>query len=99
MRMEPININQYDIMACKTNKRDPPLSVDANAVLTGPLASELLKPICWRNLEVIEGRRRVEHPELSQSDALDRCPESLHPLATEESLGVPVPEALDHQET
>jgi hypothetical protein len=51
---------------------------------------ELLQPIRRRHPQVVEHRRRVEHPELAPYHALDVRSEPLDPLPAEETLGVPL---------
>ena len=43
---------------------DPPLIVDPNAVLSGPIALELLEPIAQRRPEILGLLRRIDYHEL-----------------------------------
>lgn len=50
---------------------DPPLLVDADAVVPAPAPAKNLQPIARRRSEIQEGVRSVEHVELSDRDAHD----------------------------
>jgi len=78
------------------HETDPPLTIDADAMLPGPITLELLQPIGRRDPQVLDCCRRIEHPKLPQTQALDLPSQPLDPLPSEEALGVPVLEALDH---
>jgi hypothetical protein len=47
---------------------DPPLIVDADAVLAGPVASQFLQAVARRNSEVVECYGGVEDEESSKGD-------------------------------
>lgn len=78
------------------SKTDSPLSVDANAVLSSTITFQLFESVRRRNAKVVECRRRVQHSELSEGNALHLRTQSLDRLSMEEALCVSVPEALDH---
>jgi hypothetical protein len=77
---------------------DPPLGVDPNAMLAGPIPLQLLQTIARRQPQIIERRRCIEHTELPERDPLEICPQLSHREALEETFGIAVPEALDHGE-
>nr|WP_310778989.1 hypothetical protein [Candidatus Palauibacter scopulicola] len=77
---------------------DPPLLVDANAVLIGPIALQFLQPIARRHPEIRKINGRVEHPELSERASLNVRRQSRNGTALEEALGITVAESLDHLE-
>ncbi len=78
------------------SKADSPLPVDTYAVLSSAITFQLLESVRWRDAEVFEHRRRIQHSELSEGNALHFRAQSLDRLSTEEALCVSVPEALDH---
>jgi hypothetical protein len=49
---------------------NPPLIIDPNAMLTGPLPREPLEPIPGWYSKIVEGLSGIEHDELSQNDSL-----------------------------
>jgi len=77
-------------------KTDPPLIVDANAVLPGSVSSKLLQPVAWRTAKVVQGLGRIQDQELAQRHPLQLKGPPAHPLALEDSLGVLIPKALEH---
>jgi hypothetical protein len=46
-------------------KANPPLVIDADALLPSPLTLERLKAIPWRNSLAIEPARGIEHPQFA----------------------------------
>jgi hypothetical protein len=85
-------------IARSPTKTDPPLFVDADAVLAFAIPSQPLQPVPRRNPEVFENCGRVEHPELAECRPLDIGPQLLDWVSLEKALGVSIPEALDHRE-
>jgi hypothetical protein len=65
---------------------DPPLLVDANAVLARPVTLELLESIRRRDSQVLQGRRGIEHPKFSERDALNIRSKPLDALALKQPL-------------
>ena len=47
-------------------KTNPPLVVDANAILTGSFAGQFLQAIGRWHAEVAQGARPIQHPQLTQ---------------------------------
>ena len=91
-------VDDLDVMrvAGPPSKTDSPLSVDADAVLSSTITFQLLESVRWWNAEVVECRRRVQHSELSEGNALHLRAQSLDRLSMEEALCVSIPEALNH---
>ena len=91
-------VDDLDVMrvAGPPSKTDSPLSVDTYAVLSSTITFQLLESVRWRNTEVVERRRRIQHSELSKGYALHVHAQSLDRLSMEEALCVSVPEALNH---
>jgi len=50
---------------------DPPLLVDPDAVLSGPVAAEGLKAVAGRHPEILQDLGSVQHHQLPQGDPLD----------------------------
>jgi hypothetical protein len=65
-------IDDFDIEGIGTDptKANPPLSIDANAVLSDSITRQFFQAIAWWHLKVIEGSCRIKYPELSQCRAL-----------------------------
>jgi hypothetical protein len=47
------------------SKTEPPLIVDADAVLTGPITFQCLEPVAWRHPQIIQPSRDFKLPELA----------------------------------
>ena len=77
-------------------KADPPLSVDADAVLPGSVPLQLFQSVRRRYAQVIERRRGVEHAELPKGGTLYVGAQSPDRSALEKTLSVSILEALDH---
>jgi hypothetical protein len=77
-------------------KADAPLVVYAYAVLTGPIALELLEPVTGRDTEILELLGGVHSHELAQHGPLEVGGKPPDGLAGKEALGIPVGEAVDH---
>ena len=75
---------------------DSPRVVDANTVLTDPIAAQLLQPIPRRDAQVIQRDRGVDLSQFAQHDAVQRARQAPHGLTVEQALGIAVGEALDH---
>lgn len=75
---------------------DPPLIIDPDAVLSSPVARQLLEPIARRDAEVPQIFGGIENQELAKGSALELQGPPPHPLPLKDLLGVRVPEALDH---
>jgi hypothetical protein len=53
------------------NEADSPLIVDSNAVLSGSVTLQLLKPVRWWNPQRIQAAGRRENFELARRQALN----------------------------
>ena len=93
-------VNNLDLVriAILPTKADPPLPIDANTVLSSPIAFESLEAIARRRSEIVKGLGGIHHDELSQHRALQVAGIVSHPLSPKEPFRIPVPEALDHLE-
>jgi len=76
-------------------KANPPLVIDADAVLTFPIAFEAFQAISWQRRERPEIRRGVEHVEFPKSLALDGL-ETANGYSMEEAPGVSASERPNH---
>jgi hypothetical protein len=77
-------------------KANPPLIVDADAVLPETISGELLQMVCRRNLEVGEARGSIQHDKLAKCDAKEIRRKPANPFPTEQPSGVRVAKAADH---
>jgi hypothetical protein len=65
----------YDLdvegVALAPRETDPPLVVDANAILASPITCELFKSTPWGNSKVPNGARGIENREFPVGRSLD----------------------------
>jgi hypothetical protein len=73
-----------------------PLIVDANAVLSRSVATELLEAVARWYAEIIQALCCIQDEQLSSGDLLDILSEPPSSLPVEQALCVPVSEASDH---
>jgi len=66
------------------SKANPPLIVDSDAVLPGPIAFQGFQPISWRGAEVFQAPRLVEQQKLSARHPLDLLRQPAGMLVLEE---------------
>ena len=93
MVVNDLNLVRRTVRPAKAN---PPLIVDADTVLAGAIALELLEPIAGRHAEVIERLGGVQSNQLPEHRAPKVGWISADRLPVEEAGGIPVAEALDH---
>jgi hypothetical protein len=64
-------VNDLDVegIGSDPSKADPPLIVDADAVLSDTIGRKFLQTVCWRNPEVGEARSSVQHDKFAKCDA------------------------------
>ena len=77
-------------------KAYPPLVIDPDAVLTCTVAAELLQPVCWRNVEIIQRGCIVEHAQLAVADLLDVLGQPGRSQAGKDAGGFLALEGFDH---
>jgi hypothetical protein len=77
-------------------KADAPLVVDANAMLSGAIAFQLLESVAGRHAQIVQCLCGVHDHQLAQHGTLKPARETTHRLAAKEPFRIPVPEALDH---
>jgi len=75
---------------------EPPLIVDAHAVLPFSISEQCLQAIPWRRCQVAQFRRAIQLPKLSACDLLDRL-KAPAALATVKPLCFHATERPDHQ--
>jgi hypothetical protein len=75
-----------------------PLVVDANAVLTRPVALECLKPVSRWDTKIVESFGSVEEHKFSESDTLNLTRDSPRPTTLEQEFRVRVAERTNHAE-
>ena len=91
-------INDFNVMGIATypTKADPPLVVDADAVLADTVGGEFLQTIRRWDPEVSKTRGGIEHQQLTKGDSVKIRRDPPDPFASEKTLGVGVTEAPDH---
>jgi hypothetical protein len=91
-------VDDLDLVGTTTSpdKADPPLAVDPDTVLAGPISFQLLKAVRWRYAQIVEFDGCVEHPELPQPYPLNIRAKALHSLSPKQPLSVAISEAFDH---
>jgi len=83
-------------IAAMPPEADPPLVVDPDAVLACAITAQPFQAVSGRHAKIVQSRRGIQHPELSQGHLLHPRSEPANRPPLEEPLGFPVPEALDH---
>jgi hypothetical protein len=83
-------------VAIPPSETDPPLIVDANAVLPGPITAQLLQAVSGRDAKIIQDLRRVDRNKLPEHNPSQLGRVTADRLARKEALGITVAEALDH---
>jgi hypothetical protein len=65
-------VRDFDIMGVTSgpSEADPPLVIDANAVLPASISRQPLQPVPWGNAQVMKRLRRVQKQKLSVCPAL-----------------------------
>jgi hypothetical protein len=88
--------NLYPIrVAVLPYKTQPPLIVDANAVLVLPIAFQSLQSVSRQSAQSVKSLGGIQHVEFSERRSLNGS-KTLHRFALKKALGVRVPEGLDH---
>lgn len=75
---------------------DAPLIVDADAVLTTPIAFQRFQPIGRRDTQILETGSGIEHAQLASGDRLDIGRQPARALTTPNLFGFLVDKAPDH---
>src|SRR5690554_4670175 len=78
------------------HEADPPLVVDPDAVLPGPIALQRLEPVPGRDAEIVKRLRGPDLTQLAQRHPLDTRIHRGHALAAPQTFGVLVAERSDH---
>ena len=78
------------------HEADPPLVVDPDAVLPGPVTLERLEPVPRWHSEVVEHLRGADLAKLAQRDSMDSRIDRVHTFSTPQPFGVLAPERPDH---
>src|SRR5690625_3266913 len=79
------------------HEADPPLVVDPDAVLSGPITLERLETVAGRDSEVFERLCGPHLTQLAQRDAMDLRIDGPHALTTPQPFGRLVAERPDHE--
>ena len=78
------------------DKTDPKLVVDADRILSGPVAFERLQPISGTRLQVAQQHRSIQIAKLSSSDLDKICRKAFANNSVKSILGLLVAEAFNH---
>lgn len=78
------------------SEADPPLIVDADAVLAGTIAFEFLEAVPRRYAEVVECLGGIDGDQLPQHHPPELRWIPPHRLAPEQARRIPIAKALDH---
>jgi hypothetical protein len=92
-------IDDFDIpgLAVAPYEAEPPLIVDADAVLAVPHAAQRFEAIAGRDSKIIQLLRRIERLGLSPRTLLDLVGQAPDRMAGKQSRGALVSKALDHE--
>jgi hypothetical protein len=74
---------------------DPPLTVDADAVLAGAVTAEPFESVAGWHAQIVDAGRGVQHPQLAQGGLLHVGPESADVATLGDLFGVAVAVTLD----
>jgi hypothetical protein len=90
-------IDDFDVirLAVAPDKTQPPLIVNADAVLAEPITLQRLQVIAGRYTQKIQCSGGMQLHQLSQCDAFKRL-EPLYALTLEQGLGIGALKRLDH---
>jgi hypothetical protein len=93
-----VEVDDLDIVRVPgpPTEADPPLVIDANAVLSGTITKQLFEAIARWRPEILHLLCRVKDEQFAEHDLQQRRRISPHPLARKQALRVTVSEALDH---
>ena len=92
-------INHLDLEGVTVSppKADSPLVIDANTVLAGAIACELLQAVAGRYSEIRELLGRVHYAELPEHESVELGGEAPDAFAPEQPLRVTIGDARDHR--
>jgi hypothetical protein len=92
----------YDLdpegFAVPPRETDPPLIVDADAVLALPMARQSFEPVAGRLAQIVEPLGCIERQQLGPGALLNLQGQSAHGMACEDRSGPLVAKAPDHAE-
>jgi hypothetical protein len=74
----------------------PPLPIYPDAVLSGPVASELLQPVARWYAQIAQDIRGIEHGQLAECDELCRFVHSARSPPMPDGFGVLILEGSEH---
>jgi hypothetical protein len=98
MVVASVVVNYFNLGRARVGpfETDPPLVVDANAVLAGPVAFQLLQAVTRRNPKIVEIHGSVEDEKFSEGDAGCEGVELADASAVPDRLGVIIAERPQH---
>lgn len=91
-------IDDLDVLGAKSapHEADPPLLVDPDAPLSGPITAKRFQSIARRQTKIAKRRSRIDCDQFSCGNTLELPPRCRTSARPEEAFGAPVGEALDH---
>ena len=97
--MTSVIIYDLDVIriAAGPPEADAPLIVDPDTMLAGTVALQFLQPVAGRHSQILQRLSGINSHQLPQHGALERRGIASDALPVEESLRVPIGEALDHR--
>jgi len=75
---------------------NPPLVVDANTMLSAPIAAQSFQAIGRRHAQILQCLRTIQHPQLAQRNLLNIGRQPARPLAIEDFLRLGILEIANH---
>ena len=84
-------------IAVSPPETDPPLIIDANTVLAGAIAFQLLQAVAGRDPEILQPLGGVYHTKFPEHEPVELGGEAADPFALKEALRIAIGEAGDHR--
>lgn len=78
-------------------KADPPLIIDADAVLPRPISGKLFQPVRRRDSQIVERYGVIQHSQLAQSNLLNVRWQSARKTPTKDPFCFNILEGLNHK--
>lgn len=94
MVVHDLNVKYLPLLPAKA---DPPLIIDADAVLALAVAFEGFEPVAGRNLEILQPSDLMQKQELATGDSFNG-PEPRHVLIVKQGFRPAVVEGADHRQ-
>ncbi len=97
--MTSVIIYDLDVIriAAGPPEADAPLIVDPDTMLAGTVALQFLQPVAGRHSQILQRLSGINSHQLPQHGALKHRGKAPDALPVEETLRIPIGEALDHR--